>query len=903
MELGLLGPAPRQEFEQECKFSCRRVWGAGLGMRKIGCFLPFLNQWRSATTIHSTVGCFAVAIFIMAACITYGQNATSASRAPETQMSVPDGYSIHQAVDVGGRLDSITGSGAMYDSLLNQHTGPRVPAESFELHALPGKKNTLVDDLRAFGSGFGGDPINVAKFDFSKNKAYEFSALFRRDRKYFDYDLLGNPNIPSGQSIPIGPSNARTGSFAWPQTLQSPFLFNTVRRMTDISLTVLPLSTWTFHVAYSKSVMEGPSYSPSGYQFAKYNAVLAEYQRNSTDDFTGALDWKPVQGTKFTYEEQITHYKGDSYFTVNPSALTLQEADGTRVAINDFDSLTPYGISACNTGSMGSAYTSSTTYTLLTASAGGGLPIINPACAVVTNYLRSQPTRVLFPTEVLRLQSTSVKNISMSGNVRYTQANMTLPNYYDSYQGLNGATRSLTYVANAKAKREVLAADYGIVWQTTDRFSLADQIDFSTFHQPGTILFTNGTTLATPGNPNETINYPTLTTTSAAAGASTFEGSPNIGTPAAGFTGQLYVTNNFTVSWDATSRATFSLTYRYQNHVVAEGNPHNVPLPVGAVIGGTVTINENAGVLTITTRPANNWDLNGSVEIGYDDNALTPVSPRQLKHYRVHTIYRPRPWATISGAYNDLERHNNTNNNQSAVAAGDDPYEGPLDHVDHTRIASVSAALYPNEHYGFDMSYIYSDVYMASNICFDNGNQNPSTTSGTFPGAATLTSSGAPNVCPGVFTRGSTTQLADWFGRDFMDAPTQFGSASISISPVDKVRYGAGYHLSSVNGSQFFNDARGVNGSLVSSYQSPYLNVAYTVRPGLALKAEYDFYGYGEGGPSGPEYCSFSTSVTSAVVPCASLSAQTGLTISPAGETAPRNFHANNVLLGLHYEF
>jgi hypothetical protein len=30
---------------------------------------------------------------------------------------------------------------------------------------------------------------------------------------------------------------------------------------------------------------------------------------------------------------------------------------------------------------------------------------------------------------------------------------------------------------------------------------------------------------------------------------------------------------------------------------------------------------------------------------------------------------------------------------------------------------------------------------------------------------------------------------------------------------------------------------------------------------------------------------------------------QPGLRISPAGETAPRNFHANLVTLGLHYEF
>ena len=864
-------------------------------------FSPSLLPPEASTVRRVALG-IQLAVCLAAGGTAYSQNATQAA-APDAPMSVPSGYSMHQAVDMGGRLNDTAGSGPMYDSLLNLHTGPRLLSESFEMHALSGKKTAPLDDLRAFASGFGGDPESVAKLDFSKSRFYEFSALFRRDRKYFDYDLLGNPNIPSGQSIPVGPSNAPTGAFTWPQALQSPFLFNTVRRMTDTSLTVLPLSTWTFRVAYAKSVMEGPSFSPSGYQFAKYDAVLEEYQRNSTDDITADLDWKPVQGTKLTYEEQITHYKGDSYFTLNPSALILQEADGTRVAINDYDSLTPYGIGACNTGSMGSAYTNSTTYTILTASSNGGPPVINPACAVVTNYLRSQPTRVLFPTEVLRLQSSSLKNFSINGNVRFTNAHMHLPDYYDSYQGLNGATRSLTYLANATARREVLAADYGVLWQTTDRFSLAEQISYSTFHQPGAILFTSGTTLATPGNPNETINYPTLTSTSAAAGSSTFEGSPAIGASAAGYTGQMYLTNNITASWDAFSRATFSFTYRYQDHAIAEGDPHNAPLPVGAVTGGTVTIHENAGVLNIAVRPASNWDVNGSVEVGYDDNALTPVSPRQLRHYRVHSIFKPKPWATISGAYNDLERHNNTNNNQSAVTAGDDPYEGPLNHVDHTRIASVSASLVPNEHYSFDLSYVYSDVYTATNICFDNGDQNASTTSGAFPGTATLTSSGAPDVCPGVYTRGSTTQLADWFGRDFMDAPTQFGSSTVTISPTDKVRYGLGYRISSVNGSMFFNDARNVNGSLVSTYQSPYLNVAYTVRSGLTLKAEYNFYGYGEGGPSGPQYCSFSTSVTSGVVSCASLSAQTGLTISPAGETAPRNFHANNALFGLHYEF
>jgi hypothetical protein len=136
-----------------------------------------------------------------------------------------------------------------------------------------------------------------------------------------------------------------------------------------------------------------------------------------------------------------------------------------------------------------------------------------------------------------------------------------------------------------------------------------------------------------------------------------------------------------------------------------------------------------------------------------------------------------------------------------------------------------------------------------------------------------------------------------------MDAPTQYGSVALNLSPVNKVRSNLGYRISSVNGSQFFNDARAVNGSLVSTYQSPFVNLAWTVHPGLILKAEYNFYGYGEGGPSGSPNCSTSTTTTSTVVPCSSLPGPTGETESPAGLTAPRNFHANNVTLELHYEF
>jgi hypothetical protein len=859
-----------------------------------------VNCRRLLATIRNApmgriAGLMCIAIILTVASRAPGQNPTTANPtpAPENAVTAPSGYSIHQTVDLGGRISGITGSDAMYSTLVNLQSGPRVLGETFDMRALAGNKNPLVDELSAFGSGFGGDPNSFSKLSFSKARKYEFSGIFRRDRQYFDYDLLGNPNIAGGQTVNIGPTGAPTGTFVWPQALQSPFLFNTVRRMTDTNLTILPLSRVTYRVGYSQNIFEGPSLSPSGYQFAKYNAVLAEYQRNSTDDFTGAIEWKPVAGTRVTFEEQVDHYKADSFFTLAPGSFIAQEADGTPVALNDYDSETPYPTSACNANSVG------TTPIFSASPTAGGLPVINAACAVVTSYLRSQPTRILYPTETVRLQSASMPNISMNGDFRYTKANMNLPNYYDSYQGLNGTTRSLTYTAVASAQREVVAADYGIVWQAMKTFSLSDQVDFSDVHQPGTTTMTGVITQATPATAgNETINYAGgLTTTVAAAGAATFEGSGAVGTPLPGYFGQKFLINNFTGTWDASSRATLSLTYRYGTHMIAQGSPDNAPLAVGATSNGTVTINENGGILNAAVRPTSNWSVNGTVEALYADNAFTPVGARQTRHYRVHTSYRPKPWATLSGAWNDLERHNNTNNNAAAVSAGDVPDEGPLDHVDHSRVVSLGAVLQPTEHFGLDLNYAYSDVYTATNICYDSG------ASATLPGTASLNAAGTAAVCPGVFTRGSTTKLADWFGRDFMDAPTQYGSVALNVSPVKAVRSNVGYRISAVSGSQFFNDARAVNGSLQSAYQSPFVSVAWTVHPGLVWKAEYNFFGYGEGGPSGPENCSTSTTTTSAVVPCTSLPQPTGLTESPAGLTAPRNFHANNVTLALHYEF
>jgi hypothetical protein len=803
------------------------------------------------------------------------------------QQVVENGYVIHQSADLGGHLAGISGSGAMYDTLVNIHSGPRVLGQTYMMHALPGTKHSLMDSLTAFSNGFGGDPINFMMLDFSKGKLYEFNGIFRRDRQYFDYDLLANPNIPFGTVIPYGVAGGvpTKASLAFPPVAQSPVMFNTVRRMTDTSLTILPLSKVSFRIGYGQNIFQGPSLSP-GYSIGKSDLLLEEYQRNSTDDFLGAIDWKPLQLTKVTFEEQVDHYKADSYFIVAPSQFNVQEADGTPAALGNWDATTsPYTISSCNTASMGSAYTNATNYTILSApQTSGGRPIINPACDVTTSYLRSQPTRVIYPTESILFQSSSIRNVATNGDFRYTISNSNLANYYENFQGLDSAVRNSTYTGNATVQRRMVSADYGITWQVLKTISLSDQVDFSNLHQPGSANITAGITQNTPITPgNETISYagPLLP-----GAASTIEGNPN-GTPLYGYFGQKFLMNNATVSWDASSRATLTLTYRYRTHSIVQGAGSGTASSV-------INIEENGGIFNAALRPTSQWRLNATVELLYDDNSFTPISPRQTEHYRLHTLYTPKPWATVSGAFNDLERHNNTNN------TGVTPIDGPLQHVDHSRNIGVGLTLTPNEHYGIDVNYDYSDVYTSTNICYLNG------ASVALPGAASTTSSGAANICPGVFVRGSTTVLSDWGpSKDFMDAPTQYASVGANYSPNKKIRTAAGYRISSVSGNQFFANAQQVNGSLQSAYQSPYLNIAWTIHPGWIWKAEYNYYGYGEGGPSGAPFCSTSTTLTSVVVPCNSptLTGPTGLTEPSSGLSAPRNMHANILTLSMHYEF
>ncbi len=143
-------------------------------------YMPLLGTRRAFIPIFypAIVGGIALALLLLTAVGT-------AQDAP--QGIVKDGYTIRQTAELGGHIVERSGSGAMYDTLVNLQSGPRVLGQTYEMHAVPGTKHLLFDTLFAASNGYGGDPNNFVTLRMSKGKLYDFQGLFRRDRQYMDY--------------------------------------------------------------------------------------------------------------------------------------------------------------------------------------------------------------------------------------------------------------------------------------------------------------------------------------------------------------------------------------------------------------------------------------------------------------------------------------------------------------------------------------------------------------------------------------------------------------------------------------------------------------------------------------------------------------------------------------------
>jgi hypothetical protein len=545
------------------------------------------------------------------------------------------GYVIHQSVDFGGHIVTQSGSGAMYDTLVNIQSGPRLLDSSFQMVAVNPAHALLFDHLSSNSFGYGGDPIDGTFMNVSKGRIYNFQGNFRRDRQYFDYDLLANPLIPPS-STPFVP------------ILDSPHLYNTLRRMTDVNLTLAPLSVISPHFGYFQNINQGPSGSTI---HVGAEGLLIQNVRISTYVWNAGVDWKPLARTSVSYDEFITQYKGNT--TWDLAGATYNLSNGTPVSL---------GIDISSVWATPCAKPFNPDGT------------VNPTCNGFLSYIRSAPTRTLFPSEQLRFQSGFIRHVAMNGRVMYMGTTSHLNNFYENFNGLDSrpGNRVELETGSASARRINVNADYGITWQITPTIGVSDTFDFWYFRQPATNVFTQTNYAGT-----SMLNPPGAATTTTTSDYQALN--------------QKTKVNTFIAIWDLASRARLSVGYRYSSRIITDAGGDFIPIHADSALFGLVL------------RPTALWRVNFNAEAMSADNAFTRISPRKLQHYRMRTSYNPHPWLSFAGTINILESSDNVQT---------------VNHFAHNQDFSFATVINPSEKWGIDLNYAYDSVYSRTDECY-----------------------------------------------------------------------------------------------------------------------------------------------------------------------------------------
>lgn len=299
------------------------------------------------------------------------------------------GYSVHSMVEVGGRFAEKDGSRAMWATMVNQTTGARVLGQSLEMRTLNPAKTPFFDTLSTNSYGYGGDPYDASVLKMSKGRWYDFMGQFRRDRYYYDYNLMPNSLLTSATAT----TTALVGE---PDSLH---IFNTVRRNTETLLTLMPTWVVNFRAGYNHVTHEGPTLSSL---HGGGDVQLSEWFRTGLDTYIGGVDVRVAKRTTVSYDQFYGLFKGDTMFHLAPTPFVL--SNGTPVSLG-VDVLTGPTVT-CGTGA-------NKTENVING-------VANPFCSSTVQQSETAPTRTSFPTEQLRFSSHYWERVAMNGRITYS---------------------------------------------------------------------------------------------------------------------------------------------------------------------------------------------------------------------------------------------------------------------------------------------------------------------------------------------------------------------------------------------------------------------------------------------------------------------------------------------------
>ncbi len=730
-------------------------------------------------------------------------------QAPET---APEGidsgnYNYQGSMEFGYRYVNTNGSEPVYDTFVDEKQGPRLLDQTLSMRSLD-HNGILFDNLFLSTFGWGGDPENVGRLRISKNKWYNFNALFRRDHNFWDYNLLANPLNPPNPFIQIE---------------NSPHEMLTTRRMYDYNLTLLPQSRIRFRLGYTRNNMEGPAFSTI---HGGTDTILFQNTRTLLDGYHAGIDFKVLPRTNISFDQFLQYYRSDTSW--DDRNLQFQLADAS-------------GVDAGSIYNAAAGQPCSNTPTPIF-DAGTSPPTLSATCNGWQSYNRFGPVRTSYPTEQITLQSNYFRRLDFSARGSYSSADTKADDFLEQFLGLTTRTgeRAFEVSGPARARRVVANVDFGVTAHLTERFRLIDSFRFSNFRIPGSwseleFSFFNGSTPASLLNPVVTFD-PSVCPANPAACPLHGSSSPADvnNTTFTRFLGQDSKYNTFQVEYDFSRHFGGRVGYRYGHRTIPvrlltttselfypsnpnRGDCSGAPLNsdgscsfAGEVDSAEdrVEVNEHSALFGVWAHPSDALRVNFDMELLSADDSPTRTTPRNLQRYKARVNYRPVQWANVSGTVNVLESRNNVTD---------------VLHREHDRNYGFSLGLDPNARFSIEFGYNYDDIFSTTNICYVIGR--------TVPAGSDVCSAGTPFLS----------------GISLYDNKIHFGYMNFIFRPVKRVTANLGYNLTSTSGdTTILSPTPDTLGPLGLNFHRPTAGIDVLLVRGLTWRSAWGYYDYNE---------------------------------------------------------
>lgn len=750
--------------------------------------------------IRNNLISFVALLFSLTGAATAQLASPQASTPPpsDTEGKEIGGFKVTQSIELGGRISDVSGSEAMYDTLVNEQSGPRILDQSLTMMSI--SHQDIFDSLTLNSFGWGGDPEQALRLRVSKYKWYTASVSYQHMQNYWNYDLFANPlNPPTGSPyLPV---------------LNSPHAYYNRQNLYNIGFVAFPMHKISLRFDYNRNSFFGPSFS-SIHQGTE--GLTLQDTNNTLNGFRFGADWRVTQKTTLSYTQSLQYYSGDTGYSLSPYNV-FPLPNGTPVSLG-----LPWlnGGSPCTTPLMNG--------------------YANPNCNGFLSYSQAQNINTTIPTEQINLKSTSIKNLDFTAQYQYSGASMTTP-VTEIFNGLitrTGQMGSNSAGSSSTGTWVSTSADVAATYSITDKLRLVEDFQYRNWRSQGSYLNLQDNYFGAAGAGTSLLN-PIAIWPGTVPGHTSSSPADVINEYWVNLDGENIKSNDFQVQYDISRYFGVRTGFRWSGYNVQPGATYQVALgdiyyPNNPNRGDCVGVPLNPdGSCTFTgvlapygnpTVPINDyswlvglWFQKGNIhahadaEFGSADNYAYRIDPRTGQNISGTIEYTPKSWLTLGG---NLMFHRQTN------------YTADVAFNAHNYSMTLNATATPNKYWALDLGYSFDAIQQDSNVCFP----------GTLPA----------NSYPCWDGSGLNETNA------FYNTHTQFGYFALSLKPVTKVAMRLGYSIIDNSGDTTQFNLYQPLGPLVSRYQLPLAGLDYTFYKNVTFRAGWNYQNYNEGSFIGP---------------------------------------------------